>query len=110
VFLGHPVDIAAELQGQICHVQGVPFVEDALQPKKIIPLSKHPPREIQRKFIVSCGNRGMGRKNTSVPYRFSILLNDRFPSGPPRLLVQKFQGQKSRMAFVEMEGIDVLIA
>jgi len=111
--MGHPGSDPARrpspVSGQVGHVQGVPFVEDAFQPEEIIPPADDLPCQLQRKFIVSGGNRGVGGKNTTVADRIPVLRNDRFPSGLFRRLVQQRQGQQGGMAFVEMEGADVLI-
>ena len=106
---GHAIDIPAQVEGEMSHVEYVPIVKHTLQVKKVFSISDHFPREIDRKPVVPGRNGRMGCKNTAIPYRSHVLLNNRFPSGHLCRLIQKFQGQKGRMSFIKMEGVNVLV-
>lgn len=110
VLFGNAVYVAAQVEGEIGHVQNGTVSGNFLEAEKVFAVTDHPARQVQGELIVPGGDRGMGREDALFPDRFYVVRSDHLSSGFLRLLVQELQGEEACVPFIHMEAPDVVVA
>src|SRR5215813_4645909 len=103
VLFRHTVDIVAEIERQVSHVEQALAAEHLWHGMKGGARAKHAFDELQWKLIVTCRDWGMGGKHTVLADALHVLVGEDSPAGVLGLLIQQFQGQQAGMPLIHME-------
>ena len=109
VFLGDAVDVIAEVQGKMGHVEQAVIAEDILHLRKFLP-PQHADRQLQGKLVVAGGHGRVRGEDAQLPDRAYIVVREGLPAVTRGLFVQQRQGQQRGMAFVEVKARDGIMA
>jgi hypothetical protein len=109
VALGDAVDVVAEVQREVGHVEHAVAAEDLAHLEDLGP-ADHLPRQVQRELIVAGGHRSMGSEHALPAHPRYVTWLEALAATCPGCLVQKLQGEQRRMALVHVEALDGPIA
>ena len=108
--LGDAVDVVAEIQRQVGHVQQMAVAgQFSLDVPDLVPADDLV-HQLHREFVMAGGHRRMRRKDALPPHAFDMLRLDLFAAGPVELLIEQLDDQEGGMALVHVKAVDLVVA
>lgn len=103
------IDVVAQVQGQERHVQQIAAAKDVFHLLHVVP-AEYLIDQCQRKVIMSRSHRCVRCENAFLPDSLNVLTIGRPPAATSGLLVKQFQREQTRMAFVHVVALDLLVS
>src|SRR5262245_15731906 len=105
MFLRHAVDVVAQVESEVGHVEHSLAAENVLHLLNFFS-AQHAMNEIEWKLVMPRGHRRVGGKNTLASDRLDIVAVGLRPTGSLGRFVQQLEREQTGMSFVHVKALD----
>ena len=109
VLLSYTVDIMAEIQSQIGHIQQITAAKDLAHLANLT-ATENAIHKLQGKLVLTRRHGRMGGKDALLSHCLYVGLDDGFPAILLSLLIQQLDRQETGVPFVHMKPPDLVVA